>query len=53
MTIAKLDMTFIATNVELVKNDDNPDRDLNRSEFCEILTRIAIEKYRGMNDPAS
>lgn len=39
-------MAFIATNVELVRNDDNPDRDLNRAEFLEILFRLANDKYR-------
>eukprot|EP00347_Sterkiella_histriomuscorum_P016550 403352766 len=45
-TISKIDMAFIATNVELERNDDNPDRDLNRSEFFEILLRLANEKFK-------
>jgi len=44
--ITKIDMAFIATNVEIVSNDPNPDRDLNRQEFYEILVRLAIEKYK-------
>ncbi len=48
-TIAKIDMAFIATNVELERNDDNPDRDLNRSEFFEILLRIATDKFKKPN----
>ena len=39
-------MAFIATNVELERNDDNPDRDLNRSEFFEIMLRLANEKFK-------
>ena len=39
-------MAFIATNVELEKNEGNPDKDLNRHEFFEILLRIANEKFR-------
>jgi hypothetical protein len=39
-------MAFIATNVEIQKNDENPDRDLNRGEFFEILLRIANEKFK-------
>ena len=42
-------MAFIATNVELERNDDNPDRDLNRAEFLEILLRLANEKYKKTN----
>jgi len=39
-------MAFIATNVELERNDENPDRDLNRAEFFEILLRIANDKFK-------
>lgn len=42
-------MAFIATNVELENNDENPDRDLNRAEFFEILLRIANDKFRKSN----
>ena len=45
-SIAKIDMAFIATNVELQRNDENPDKDLNRCEFWEILVRLANEKYK-------
>jgi hypothetical protein len=45
-TISKLDMAFIATNVELVEVLENPDRDLCRYEFFEIILRIANDKYR-------
>lgn len=44
--MSKVDMAFIATNVELVEVQTNPDRDLNRYEFMEILVRLANEKYR-------
>ena len=49
VTINTIDMAFIATNVELVQDDDNPDRDLNRYEFFEIILRLANEKYRKTN----
>jgi hypothetical protein len=39
-------MAFIATNVELESILENPDRDLNRYEFYEIILRIGIEKYK-------
>ncbi|CDW72588.1 UNKNOWN [Stylonychia lemnae] len=44
--IATIDRIFIATNVELEKNDDNPDKALQRYEFYEILVRIAQAKFR-------
>lgn len=37
---------FIATNVELTVNDENPDKSLCRFELFEILLRIANVKYR-------
>lgn len=48
-------MAFIATNVELISLDENPDRDLNRYEFFEILLRIATEKFKrpGISDKYS
>jgi hypothetical protein len=45
-TIAKIDMAFIATNVELESIVENPDRDLNRYEFYEIVLRLGIEKFK-------
>ena len=39
--LSTIDRIFIATNVELEKNDDNPDKALQRYEFYEILVRIA------------
>lgn len=39
--LSTIDRIFIATNVELEKNDDNPDKALQRFEFYEILVRIA------------
>lgn len=41
VNIATIDRVFIATNVELEKNEDNPDKALQRYEFYEILVRIA------------
>jgi hypothetical protein len=37
---------FIATNVELVDQEDNPDRDLCRFEFYEIICRLGAAKYK-------
>lgn len=39
--LATIDRIFIATNVELEKMDENPDKALCRFEFFEILVRIA------------
>ena len=41
-----IDRLFIATNYEVEEDNENPDRALNRSEFIEILIRIANAKYR-------
>jgi hypothetical protein len=45
-TVSKIDMAFIATNVEIEAIEENPDRDLNRYEFFEIILRLAIEKFK-------
>lgn len=41
-----IDRVFIATNVELVEQEDNPDRDLCRFEFYEIICRLGSAKYK-------
>jgi hypothetical protein len=41
-----IDRVFIATNVELVEQEDNPDRDLCRFEFYEIICRLGAAKYK-------
>jgi len=41
-----VDRLFIATNVELVELEDNPDRDLCRFEFFEIIVRLGAAKYK-------
>lgn len=46
ITIATIDRLFIASNYEVEKNDDNPDKELCRFEFMEILLRIANAKFR-------
>lgn len=46
LTTSTLDRLFIATNVELVEMDDNPDKELCRFEMVEILVRIAGAKYK-------
>lgn len=40
-----IDRVFILTNVEEEAQEDNPDRDLCRYEFYEILARLGREKY--------
>jgi hypothetical protein len=51
--VSTIDRVFIATNVEIVDLEDNPDRDLCRYEFYEILVRMAEEKYRKPNIASS
>lgn len=46
VTLSTLDRLFIATNVELVDMDENPDKELCRFEMLEILVRIAGAKYK-------
>jgi hypothetical protein len=46
VTLSTLDRLFIATNVELVEMDDNPDNSLCRFEMVEILVRIVGAKYK-------
>ena len=45
-TMQTIDRVFIATNVELIEQEDNPDRDLCRFEFYEILLRMGGAKYK-------
>ena len=40
-----IDRFFIAVNVELENQDHNPDKELMRFEFIELLVRIANEKF--------
>ena len=40
-TMQTVDRIFIATNVEIVDQEDNPDKALCRFEFFEILIRLA------------
>ena len=49
LNLSTLDRLFIATNVELVEMDDNPDKELCRFEFLEILVRIVGAKYKDPN----
>ncbi len=46
LNIATLDRLFIATNVELVEMEENPDKELCRFEMLEILIRIVGAKYK-------
>eukprot|EP00347_Sterkiella_histriomuscorum_P021600 403333417 len=45
-TMQTIDRVFIATNVELIEQEDNPDRDLCRFEFYEIIVRMGGAKYK-------
>lgn len=49
VVLATIDRLFIAANVEIIANDENPDKELCRFEFFEILLRIAQAKYRETN----
>ena len=40
-----LDTVFIATNVDLVKSKENPERALTRYEFLEAIVRIAVNRF--------
>jgi hypothetical protein len=44
--LSMIDRAFIAVNFEEEDLDDNPNRELCRYEFMEILVRIADFKYR-------
>lgn len=44
LTLTTIDRVFIVTNFEVVEQEDNPDRDLCRYEFYEIICRLAKEK---------
>ena len=44
--LSTIDRVFIATNVMLSPNDENPQNELVRFEFFEILLRVANVKYR-------
>ena len=46
ITLATIDRIFIAANVELESQADNPDRELCRFEFIETLVRIASVKFK-------
>ena len=48
LNTAAIDRLFIAVNVELVEQDDNPDRELCRFEFFEIIVRMAVCKYQDL-----
>jgi hypothetical protein len=47
LTLATVDRLFIAVNFEGVPGglDDNPDKELCRYEFFEIMVRMAIAKF--------
>jgi hypothetical protein len=51
-SLSTVDTIFIATNFEVEKNDDNPDHALDRPEFLEAVTRLALAKYKGGLSPA-
>lgn len=46
VNISTIDRLFIATNVEIIANDENPDKELCRFEVFEILLRMANFKFK-------
>jgi hypothetical protein len=46
VNLSTIDRLFIATNVEIIANDENPDKELCRFEFFEILLRLGNVKFR-------
>lgn len=46
MILSTIDRLFIGVNHEIVANDENPDRELCRFEFFELLLRISICKFK-------
>jgi hypothetical protein len=48
LNTAAIDRLFIAVNVELEAQDENPNRELCRFEFFEIIVRIALCKYQDL-----
>lgn len=53
LTLATVDRLFIAVNYEGVPGglEDNPDKELCRYEFYEILVRMACAKFPQMTPP--
>lgn len=51
--MSTIDRLFIAVNFEGVPGglDDNPDKELCRYEFFEIIVRMALAKYPNMQPP--
>lgn len=48
LNTAAIDRLFIAVNVELEAQDENPNRELCRFEFFEIIVRMALCKYQDL-----
>jgi len=46
INVSTIDRTFIAANVELENQDENPDNLLCRFEFIELFLRLSDAKYR-------
>lgn len=49
LNTSSVDRLFYATNFEIVDLADNPDTSLCRYEFFEIIVRLAMCKYQGLN----
>jgi len=45
-----IDRIFIAVNVDMEQLEDNPDRDLCRYEFYEIIVRMGGAKFKDAGD---
>ncbi len=46
VNLSDIDRLFIAANVEIIKNSENPDNQLCRFEVIEIFLRLASLKYK-------
>jgi hypothetical protein len=49
LKVSTIDQLFVATNLDVLNLEDNPERQLCRYEFFEILVRIAGAKYKDNN----
>ena len=51
VSLATIDRAFIATNFDQEHVEGNPEKQLCRYEFLEILVRLASEKYKRSKGP--
>lgn len=48
LKMTDIDRIFIATNFEVVEQENNPDKQLCRSEFLEVMVRLSFSKFPGL-----